>query len=89
MRWRISPSHGANCVDGSGFHLYIWEINEFFNEFENEIEDFYYNIFGDNWLIDSGAANCDGFDAIRAHLVWGLVEIWCSDKVDETNLVEV
>ena len=60
-----------------------YEINEFFNEFENEIEDYYFEIFGEAWLKDSGAADCDGFDSMRAHLVWGLVEMWCADKWDE------
>ena len=66
----------------SGF-IYTYEINEFFNEFENEIEDYYFEIFGEAWLKDSGAADCDGFDSMRAHLVWGLVEMWCADKWDE------
>ena len=85
-------SHGAN-TGVSGF-TYTWEINEFFNEFENEIEDYYYDIFGDSWLKESGAADCDSMDAIRAHLVWGLIEMYCANKVDEfenhwKELVEV
>ena len=73
--------HGAKC----GFHgfIYTYEINEFFNEFECEIEDYYYEIFGDSWIKESGAADCDGFDSMRAHLVWGLVEMWCNDKLEE------
>ena len=75
--------NGANA----GWYGFIntYEINEFFNEFENEIENYYYEIFGDSWLKDSGAADCDGFDAMRAHLVWGLVEMYCSDTLDKED----
>ena len=66
----------------SGF-IYTYEINEFFNKFEDEIETYYYDIFGSEWLKDSGAANCDCMDAIRCHLVWGLVEQWCGMTLDE------
>ena len=74
-------THGINC-GYSGF-LYNYELNEFFNEFENEIENYYYEIFGDEWLKESGAADCDSMDSMRAHLVWGLVEMWCGNKVEE------
>ena len=78
-------THGAMC-GWSGF-TYTWEINEFFNEFEDEIQDYYYEIFGDQWLKDSGAADCDGFNSMRAHLVWGLIELWCGQKIDEEAIV--
>ena len=69
----------------SGFHgfIYTYEINEFFNEFENEIEDYYYEIFGDSWLKESGAADKNNMNEVRAHLVWGLAEMHCADKLDQ------
>ena len=73
--------HGMSS--GFGGFIYTYEINEFFNEFENEIENYYYEIFGDSWLVDSNAAECDSMDAIRAHLVWGMCEMWCLGKLDE------
>ena len=44
-------NHGANC----GWHgfIYTYEINDFFNEFENEIEEYYWEIFGSTWMQDS------------------------------------
>ena len=78
-------SHGAMC--GWVDFIHTVDINEFFDEFENEIEVYYYDIFGDSWLKESGAADCDSMDAIRAHLVWGLIEMYCANKVEE--LVEV
>ena len=77
-------THG--CMSGFSDFIHTVEINEFFNEFENEIENYYYEIFGDSWLKESGAADCDSMDSLRAHLVWGLVEMWCSNKVDEEAL---
>ena len=74
-------AHGIQC--GYDGFLYTHEINEFFNEFESEIEDYFYNIYGDAWLKDSGAADCDCMDALRAHLVWNLVGWWVCDKVEE------
>ena len=74
-------NHGIS----GGFHdfIYTYEINEFFNKFEDEIETYYYEIFGSEWMKDSGAAECDSMDAIRAHLVWGMCEMWCLGKLDE------
>ena len=73
-----------------GFHgfIYTYEINEFFNEFENEIEDYYWDMFGDTWMIDSGAANCNDMNSLRAHLVWGLVEMYCNQRLDELEAEE-
>ena len=72
-------SHGANC-GWSGF-TYTYEINEFFNEFENEIEDFYYDMFGGNFIseLSNGVTS---FDELKAKMVWGLIEIYCSNEVE-------
>ena len=70
-------THGISC-GFSGF-IYYSEINEFFNEFESEIEDFYYDAFGSEWVKDSGLADCDSFDAMRNQAVWGVVETYCAN----------
>ena len=74
-------NHGA--MSGFSGFTYTHEINEFFHEFESEIEDYYYEIFGDSWIKESGAADKGTFDEMRAHLVWGLIEMFCSDALDE------
>ena len=68
-----------------GFHgfIYTYEINEFFNEFENEIENYFYEMFGDRWLIESGAAEKNSLDEVRTYLVWSYVEMWCNCKLEE------
>ena len=72
-------THGMSC--GFNGFIYTSEINEFFNEFESEIEDFYYDAFGSEWIKDSGLADCDSFDAMKCQAVWGLVETYCADWV--------
>ena len=77
-------SHGAD-TGVSGF-TYTWEINEFFNEFENEIEDYYYEIFGDSWLTEL-SHSITSFNELRAKMVWGLIEMWCGQKIDQEAIV--
>lgn len=79
-------NHGAN-TGVSGF-TYTHEINEFFNEYENEIENYYYEIFGDNFLSEM-SNGITSLDELRAKMVWGLVEMWCSAKVEEDELTTV
>ena len=66
----------------SGF-LYTYEINEFYNEFEDEIENYFYEIFGDGWLEETGASKKTSLDEVRCYLVWSLVEMYCNDKYEE------
>ena len=74
-------NHGiSGCFHG---FIYTYEINEFFNKFEDEIENYYYEIFGDSWLVESGASSKVTMNEVRCHLVWGLVEMWCSMTLDE------
>ena len=77
-------SHGAN-TGVSGF-TYTWEINEFFNEFEDEIQDYYYEIFGDSWLTEL-SHSITSLNELRAKMSWGLIESWCADKLDEETMV--
>ena len=77
-------SHGAD-TGVSGF-TYTWEINEFFNEFENEIENYYYEMFGDTWIAEM-SHSITSLDELRARLVWGYVEMWCSMALDEETMV--
>ena len=66
---------------------YTHEINEFFHEFECELEDYYHEIFGDEWLshvID----NATTLDEVRSRMVWGYVEQWCSTKLDEMSIAD-
>ena len=65
----------------SGF-IYTHEINEFYHEFEDELETYYYDIFGDEWLTHC-TDNCTSMDEVRARMVWGYVEGWCQDRLTD------
>ena len=60
-----------------GFHgfMYTTELNNFFSEFEGEIEDHYWNIYGEGWLREiTTMKDFCSLDELRAHLVWGVAE---------------
>ena len=65
----------------SGF-IYTTEINAFYNEFEDEIEEYMYDMMGDGWLVDIANRSSNMQDMINT-LVWTVVESWCHSKVDE------
>ena len=66
----------------NGF-IYTYEINEFFNEFENEIEDFFYNIYGDDWMKEiTSYKSFSSMDEMKAFMVWSVAEEFCSRKYD-------
>ena len=74
-------NHGISC----GFHGFIYnsELDTFWEHHGDEVEDYFFDLFGDTWLKDTGAADCTSVDAIKHHLIWAYVELWCSTKLDE------
>ena len=74
-------NHGASC----GWHGFTYhnELREFWYAHGEEIEDYFYDLFGSTWIKDSGAADCDSVDGIKEHLIWSYLELWCSHKLDE------
>ena len=76
-------NHGiAGGFDG---FIYTYEINEFFNEFEDEIENYFYEMFGDEWIKETGAADKVTFSEMKCYLVYSLVEMWCVDELEEMD----
>ena len=74
-------NHGIDC----GFHgfTFYYELNAFWEAHGDELESYYYEMFGDKWIIDSGAAWSSSVDGIKQHLIWHYVQMWCSRKLDE------
>ena len=64
----------------SGF-LYTYEINEFYNAFDSEIEDYMYDMLGDGWLVDI-ANKSSNMQDMQNTIVWIVAESWCHNKVD-------
>ena len=73
-------SHGI--MGGFNGFIYTHEINEFFNEFENEIEDYFWGIYGDDWL-ETITQNCTSMDEVRANMVWAVAEDYCENKLED------
>ena len=71
--------HGADT--GVSDFTYTYDINSFWNEFESEIEDHYYDIYGNTWMTDL-TEGLTSFNELRARLVWGVVEEFCIRKND-------
>ena len=69
----------------SGF-IYYHEINEFFNEFETEIEDIMFEIYGDGWLWDQ-AKETVNMQELRGTIVWAVVENWAFNALDRIQEV--
>ena len=65
----------------SGF-IYTCELNEFYREFEDELETYYWDMFGSEWLTHL-TDNCSSMDEVRARMVWGYVEGWCQDRLTD------
>ena len=67
----------------SGFSdfIYYYELNKFFNEFESEIEDRMYHVYGDGWLVEIANRSDNMQDMINI-VVWTVVTMWCQHVVD-------
>ena len=66
-------NHGMS--GGVGGFIYYYEINEFYNEFEREIEDVMFDTYGDTWLSEV-VGESENMQALRNTLVWSVVEYW-------------
>ena len=75
---RDISTHGINC-GYSGF-LYTYEINDFYNEFESEIEDYLIDDLGYTFEMLTEGEN--SFQGIRNKCVWIVAEAFCNHKVD-------
>ena len=76
--------HGPDT--GVSDFTYTYEINEFYNEFDDDIENYFYEVFGDAWLKDTGAADCCSLDEVRCHLVWMFLSHWCETRLEEMEV---
>ena len=69
------------CAAGVSGFIYYNETREFFNEYEEEIEQELYDIYGDDWLREI-ACLPSIVDTItfKNHCVWVIVETYCLYK---------
>ncbi len=72
------------CGGGVSGFIYYYETREFFNEYEEEIEQALEEIFGDRWLSDMVASQLvHNTVTFKNYCVWVIVELYCQTKMDE------
>ena len=74
-------NHGI--AGGFNGFIYTYELNEFFNEFENELESFFWDIYGSDWLKEvTSMVEPSSMDELKCFMVWSAAEEFCSRKLD-------
>ena len=69
------------CSGGVSGFIYYTQTNEFFDDFEDDIEDVCFDVLGDEYL--SQLAKCeDSIQGLKNKMVWFTVEEYCRRLVD-------
>lgn len=75
---RDISTHGI--ISGYSGFLHTYEINDFYNEFESEIENMLIDELG--YTFELLSEDVDSFQEIRNRCVWIVAESFCHHKVD-------
>lgn len=75
--------HGCASCAPSGF-IYYYENRKFFNEYEEELEEYFQGIFGDDWM-QQFVADKTVSDTVtfKNYCVWMMIELYCLGRVDQ------
>ena len=74
--------HG--CSGGVSDFIYNKECNDFFNEYEDDIEDVCYDMLGDEWMVTLiKHAKITDIMSLKTHAVWFVVETYCQSIVQD------
>ena len=77
--------HG--CEGGVSDFIYYSETREFFNEYEEEIEQELYDIYGDDWFYEIACLpSITDTTQFKNYCVWVIVEIYCQTKLEEHEI---
>ena len=75
--------HGCASCAPSGF-IYYYETRKFFNEYEEELEEYFYEIFGDDWMEQFvSSKNVTDTATFKNYCVWLMIELYCLDRVNQ------
>ena len=81
---REIADHG--CISGAAFdHIYYQQTFDFFLSFEDDIEDYFFNMLGDEWMSELGFMNSTGVREYINNLVWAYVESIANQIVEGNN----
>ena len=81
--------HGCASCAPYGF-IYYYETRKFFNEYEEEIEDYFYNMFGDDWMKEFVAdKRVSDTATFKNYCVWMIIELYCLGRVDSLGITHL
>ena len=69
--------HG--CASGCAHsHIYYQQTWEYFLQFEDQIEDYFYDLLGDNWMYDLSRTD-NSVRGLVNTIVWSFIESVCNN----------
>ena len=72
------------CAGGVGGFIYTYETRNFFNEYEEEIEEELYEMLGYDWMKELvGRKDVSDTMTFKNLCVWIVVETYCQCKSEE------
>ena len=76
--------HG--CESGIAHdHIYYQQTWDFFLKYEDDIEDYFFNMLGDEWMNELGLCNAESARQLINNLVWVYVESIANQIVEGNN----
>jgi hypothetical protein len=63
-------------------HIYYQQTYDVFIQFEDEIEDYFHDTLGDNWMDELGFMNSTSVRGYINQLVWTFIEAIANQLVD-------
>ena len=71
--------HG--CQSGcASSHIYYTETSAFYDKYEEEVNDYLRDIFGDNFLFDV-SSDCHDMTDMKNKLTWSFIELVAQDEM--------
>ena len=80
-------NHG--CASGcASSHIYYTETSEFFDKYEEDVNDYLRDIFGENFMFEL-ISDCHDMTDMKNKLVWVFIELVASDYINSMTDEEV
>ena len=74
------------CSSGCAHdHIYYQQTFDFFMSYEDDIEDYFFNMLGDEWMNELGLCKAESARQLINNLVWSYVECIANQIVEVNN----